>query len=171
MAANMPARPSVDSGFSLLVKDYTWCKRMDSFAKLPSDMPRFISLGLGYVGLPLAEAFVRAGYPVAGVDVDSHKVESLRSGHSYVGDVTDEQLASAIETGRLHFHTDYSALSEADIIIICVPTPLDKTKDPDISYILTAAEGVATHIRSGQLIILESTTYPGTTEEILFAPF
>ncbi len=137
------------------------------FRKVAERRAQVHVIGLGYVGLPLAEAFVRAGYPVAGVDVDSHKVESLRSGHSYVGDITDEQLASAIETDRLHFYTDYSALPDADVIIICVPTPLDKTKDPDISYILMAAEGIATHIRSGQLVILESTTYPGTTEEIL----
>jgi len=128
-------------------------------------------IGLGYVGLPLAEAFVRAGYPVGGVDVDARKIESLQAGHSYVGDVTDEALSSVLETGRLHFYVDYECLSDADAIILCVPTPLDKTKDPDISYILTATEGVAKHLRVGQLIVLESTTYPGTTDEILLPRF
>jgi len=143
----------------------------DLFRKVAEHRAQVHIIGLGYVGLPLVVAFARAGYPVVGVDVDPQKIESLRAGHSYVADVSDDDLTAAGNNGLLRFTSDYDILSEADAIIICVPTPLHKTKDPDISYILTAVEGVTKHLRAGQLIVLESTTYPGTTEEILLPRF
>jgi UDP-N-acetyl-D-glucosamine dehydrogenase len=143
----------------------------DLFRKVAEHRAQVHIIGLGYVGLPLVVAFARAGYPVVGVDVDPQKIESLRTGHSYVADVSDDDLIAAGSNGLLRFTTDYGVLSEADAIIICVPTPLHKTKDPDISYILAAVEGVTKHLRAGQLIVLESTTYPGTTEEILLPRF
>lgn len=122
-------------------------------------------IGLGYVGLPLALAFAESGAKVIGVDVSSRRVSSLRQCRSYLTDVPDE----AIEAVRDRFHptTDYSALKECDAVIICVPTPLAKTGEPDISYILSAAENFRPHLRRGILVVLESTTYPGTTEELL----
>jgi len=124
-------------------------------------------IGLGYVGLPLAVEFAAAGIRVVGIDVDGEKVRSLRAGRSYVADVPEEALRAAVEAGRLRATTDYSALGEADTVNICVPTPLRKTKDPDLSYIVSAAEQVAKYLRPGMLVVLESTTYPGTTVEVL----
>jgi UDP-N-acetyl-D-glucosamine dehydrogenase len=128
-------------------------------------------IGLGYVGLPLAAEMAAAGIPVIGIDVDGAKIRSVRAGKSYVGDVSDESLRDAVAGGRLRATTDYSALGEADTVNICVPTPLRKTKDPDLSYIVSAAEQVAKYLRKGMLVILESTTYPGTTEEVLVPMF
>ena len=124
-------------------------------------------VGLGYVGLPLAVEFARAGFSVTGFDIDPRRAEQANSGSSYINDVNDQILWRQIETGRFHATTDYAELSEMDTISICVPTPLRKTKDPDLSYIIQAVEAVADHLHRGQLIILESTTYPGTTEEIV----
>jgi len=124
-------------------------------------------IGLGYVGLPLAVEFANAGFNVTGVDVASSKIKALNSGRSYIQDVHDDELSRALEAGKFRATGDFSALREADTISICVPTPLRKTKDPDISYIVSAAESIAQNGRSGQLIVLESTTYPGTTDEIL----
>jgi UDP-N-acetyl-D-glucosamine dehydrogenase len=128
-------------------------------------------IGLGYVGLPLAVEIAAAGIPVIGIDVDGAKIRSIRAGTSYVGDVSDDSLRGAVEGGLLRATTDYSALGEADTVNICVPTPLRKTKDPDLSYVVNAAEHVAKYLRKGMLVILESTTYPGTTEEVLVPMF
>ena len=126
-------------------------------------------VGLGYVGLPLAVAFAQEGFHVLGVDVDPRKVASLQRGESYVEDVPSAVLGPLVEAGLFSASSDYATLAAADAISICVPTPLRKTKDPDISYIVDATECIATHLShsGGQLIILESTTYPGTTEEVI----
>ena len=128
-------------------------------------------IGLGYVGLPLAVAFGKAGFSVLGVDVDRERVARLNAGDSPVEDVGSDELATLVASGRLKITTEPSALSEADAIIICVPTPLGKSREPDISYIVAAADAVATVLRPGQLVVLESTTYPGTTEEVLLPRF
>lgn len=124
-------------------------------------------IGLGYVGLPLAMAFAQAGVRVTGVDVDASKCARLNAGESTVEDVSSASLATALAAGRFRATADYAALSECDVTIICVPTPLSKSKSPDISYILAAAEGLAPQVHEGMLVVLESTTYPGTTEEVL----
>ena len=135
--------------------------------KIDSREARVGMVGMGYVGLPLAVAFARAGFVVTGVDVDESKVEALNRGQSYVGDVPDTELTPLVQSGCLHATVDYADLAAVDAIVICVPTPLRKTKDPDISYIIEAAESIARQGATGKLIILESTTYPGTTEEII----
>jgi UDP-N-acetyl-D-glucosamine dehydrogenase len=124
-------------------------------------------IGLGYVGLPLAVTVGQAGFPVVGIDVSPWVVEAINGGRSHIGDVRDDDVAALRAAGRLRASADYGVLKECDVIIICVPTPLDKNRQPDISYILAAGEGIAAHMRRGQLISLESTTYPGTTEEDL----
>jgi UDP-N-acetyl-D-glucosamine dehydrogenase len=124
-------------------------------------------VGMGYVGLPLAVAFAQKGYRVIGVDVAPEKVTALNNGHSYVEDIRDETLAPLVQAGLIQASTSYDALVEADAISICVPTPLRKTKDPDISYIIAAADEIARVGATGKLIVLESTTYPGTTEEVI----
>lgn len=124
-------------------------------------------VGLGYVGLPLAVEFADAGFSVLGFEASAEKVEDVVAGRSYVGDVPDEQVAESVKAGRLAATLDFGRLSEVDAICICVPTPLVKTGDPDVSYIISAAESIGRSIREGQLIVLESTTYPGTTRELL----
>jgi UDP-N-acetyl-D-glucosamine dehydrogenase len=124
-------------------------------------------VGLGYVGLPLAVELARAGYRVLGFDVNAEVVDGLNEGRSHVKDVTEAQLQKAMECGRFSATTDMARLAETDAISICVPTPLSKFKDPDVSYIVAATEAVKKHLRRGQAIVLESTTYPGTTREIL----
>lgn len=122
-------------------------------------------IGLGYVGLPLALAFAESGLSVIGVDISQERVDALRAGRSYLTDIHDEQIAAALE--RFFPTTEYAALRDCDAVIICVPTPLAKTGEPDISYILSAAKSFYPHLRRGMLVVLESTTYPGTTEEVL----
>jgi UDP-N-acetyl-D-glucosamine dehydrogenase len=124
-------------------------------------------VGLGYVGLPLAVELANAGYRVLGFDVQQKVVDGINAGRSHVKDVTDAQLRAAVGAGRLSATTDTARLSEPDAVSICVPTPLSKFKDPDVSYIVAATEAVKRTLRRGQAIILESTTYPGTTREIL----
>ena len=124
-------------------------------------------IGLGYVGLPLAVEFADAGLQVRPVDIDPVKVESLRNGRSYIPDVHGDRVKRVVEAGRLQATTDFGVLASVDAISICVPTPLRKTKDPDLSYVVAAVEAVARHLRRGQLVVLESTTYPGTTEEVV----
>jgi UDP-N-acetyl-D-glucosamine dehydrogenase len=124
-------------------------------------------LGLGYVGLPLAAAFGEAGFKVTGIDPDPRKVEALKKGKSYVQDVPDEQIVRLLKEGKLSATTDFSALQECDAVSICVPTPLRKTGDPDMSFILSATDELAKYIHPGMIIVLESTTYPGTTREVL----
>lgn len=124
-------------------------------------------IGLGYVGLPLIVEFALKGFPTTGFEVDDKKVESINSGVSHIVDVPSENLKKCIDAGKLTATTDFSALSKCDVIIICVPTPLRKTKDPDMSYILASGKEIQKYMRRGQLVILESTTYPGTTDEVL----
>ncbi len=124
-------------------------------------------LGLGYVGLPLAVEFGRGGFDVLGFDLDAGRTATINSGVSYIPDVPTESLRALVERGKLRATVDFSRLKEADAAIICVPTPLRKTKEPDISYILAASQQVRANLRSPQLVILESTTYPGTTDEVL----
>jgi len=136
-------------------------------AKAESRTARFGVIGLGYVGLPLAVELANAGYEVVGFDVNPRVVEGLNAGRSHVGDITDDQLAAIRSAGRFSATVDMARLSETDAISICVPTPLSKFKDPDVSFIVAASEAVTGSLRRGQVIILESTTYPGTTREIM----
>lgn len=137
--------------------------------KIASRTARVGVLGLGYVGLPLAMEFCRAGFDVVGVDVDEAKVKALQAGRSYVLDVPSEKIAASLRHGRFHPTSDYDQLRDADAVSICVPTPLRKSKDPDLSYILSAARQLRSRLHRDMLIILESTTYPGTTEEVFGA--
>ncbi|NLE83476.1 MAG: nucleotide sugar dehydrogenase [Chloroflexi bacterium] len=122
-------------------------------------------IGLGYVGLPLAITFANAGFNVTGIDPNEEKVEQLNSGESYISDVTNAQVRKHIDAGRLRATTDYSVLSEIDAVSICVPTPLRKTGDPDMSYIASASNQIAPYLHRSMVIVLESSTYPGTTRE------
>lgn len=124
-------------------------------------------IGLGYVGLPLAIEFARAGLAVIGLEVDPRKVEQINAGHSYIPDVSEADLAPLVAAGRLRASGDFVLLQEAEAAIICVPTPLRKTRDPDISYVINAADEVARFAHADMLVVLESTTYPGTTDELL----
>jgi UDP-N-acetyl-D-glucosamine dehydrogenase len=124
-------------------------------------------IGIGYVGLPLAVAFAEAGFTVTGIDVDAKKVNAIRAGESYVLDIPAARIQSLVRALRLEATQDLEPLRTTDAVIICVPTPLGKTKDPDMSYIVNAVEEIAQRIHRQQLIVLESTTYPGTTEEIV----
>ncbi|HKA20030.1 MAG TPA: nucleotide sugar dehydrogenase [Blastocatellia bacterium] len=124
-------------------------------------------IGLGYVGLPLAAEFAGAGLKAIGFDLDESRVATINSGRSYIPDVATGTIKGLVEQGKLKASRDFSLLSETDAVIICVPTPLRKTKEPDISYILAAAEQVKAHLHSQQLVVLESTTYPGTTDEVV----
>jgi UDP-N-acetyl-D-glucosamine dehydrogenase len=128
-------------------------------------------VGLGYVGLPLAVAFAESGAAVIGVDLDAERVARVTAGESFIEDVATETLAALVRDGRLRVSDDFAPLAGADAIVICVPTPLGKSKEPDISYIVAASDAVAGIIRRGQLVVLESTTYPGTTQEILLPRF
>ena len=124
-------------------------------------------VGLGYVGLPMAVEFAQAGFHVIGIEIDRERCEALAKGESYITDLPGEQLRAAVESGRFRPSSDLEVLAEVDAVIICVPTPLRKSKDPDLTAILAAGKAVAAQLRRGQLVVLESTTYPGTTEEIL----
>jgi UDP-N-acetyl-D-glucosamine dehydrogenase len=124
-------------------------------------------VGLGYVGLPLVVEFARAGFQAVGIDLDARKVAAIQSGTSYIPDVASADVAALTQSGRLRATTDFSAIAGLDTVNICVPTPLRKTKDPDMSYIISAVEAIANHLHPGMLVILESTTYPGTTEEVV----
>jgi len=124
-------------------------------------------VGLGYVGLPLAVEFARAGFVTTGIDLDVRKIDAIRQGTSYIPDVPTPELAKLVAQGQLHATSDFSVVASLDTINICVPTPLRKTKDPDMSYIVSAVEAIAAHLHPGLLVILESTTYPGTTEELV----
>jgi UDP-N-acetyl-D-glucosamine dehydrogenase len=124
-------------------------------------------VGLGYVGLPLAVEFARAGFRVTGIDLDAAKVTAINEGRSYIQDVPTSDVARFHSAGLLSATTDAASIAELDTINICVPTPLRKTKDPDLSYVVSAVEMIAAHLRPGQLVVLESTTYPGTTDEVV----
>ncbi len=135
--------------------------------KISNKTARVGVLGLGYVGLPLAVEFARAGFEVVGIDVQQAKVDEFNRGKSYVKDVEDSVFKPLIESGKLRATSDYSAIEELDTIDICVPTPLRKTKDPDMSYVVSATDAIADHLHPGLLVMLESTTYPGTTDELV----
>ena len=124
-------------------------------------------VGLGYVGLPLLVAAAEAGLTAVGFDVSEDVVRAVNAGESHIGDVPSERLAAAVATGRLSATTDASALGACDLVSICVPTPLNKIKDPDLSYVVKATESIAGVLRAGQVVVLESTTYPGTTEDVM----
>ena len=124
-------------------------------------------VGLGYVGLPLAVEMAEAGYKTIGFDVQAKKVDSVNAGHNYIGDIVGDKLKNMVETGFLRATSDFDFIRDVDAVAICVPTPLDKYQQPDISYVKGSTESVAEHVHPGMLVVLESTTYPGTTEELL----
>jgi UDP-N-acetyl-D-glucosamine dehydrogenase len=124
-------------------------------------------VGLGYVGLPLAVEFAQAGFTVTGIDVNAGKVAQVNAGKSYIGDISSEVLAPLVKAGKLTATTDFDAVHNLDTVNICVPTPLRKTKDPDMSFVAESAAAIGERLHSGMLVILESTTYPGTTEEFI----
>jgi len=135
--------------------------------KIKSKSARIGIVGLGYVGLPLAVEFAQAGFRVTGIDIDARKVRSINAGVSHIEDVASETLRPLVADGLIRAQADYKGCGKLDAILIAVPTPLRKTKDPDISYIVSSLDAIAPQVRAGQLIILESTTYPGTTDEVM----
>jgi UDP-N-acetyl-D-glucosamine dehydrogenase len=135
--------------------------------KIRSRKARIGVVGLGYVGLPLAVEFAQAGFEVTGIDLNEKKTARINAGESYVGDVPSGSLEPLVKDGRLRATTDFSIIRDLDTVNVCVPTPLRKTKDPDMSYIVAACEEIARYFHDGMLIILESTTYPGTTDELI----
>lgn len=139
--------------------------------KIHNKTARVGIVGLGYVGLPLAVEFAKAGFRVTGIDIQQSKVERVNAGDSYVQDVPSSVLAPLVEQNLISATSDFGVVAELDTINICVPTPLRKTKDPDMSFIVAACEEIARHFHPGMLVILESTTYPGTTEELLLPKF
>lgn len=124
-------------------------------------------IGLGYVGLPLALTLARAGYPVTGFDIDPAKIVAIEADASYIAAVSSEALARERQAGRLEATCDFARLAECDVIVICVPTPLSAHRDPDLSFVAGTSRDIARTLRRGQLIVLESTTYPGTTDGIV----
>ncbi|EDS76827.1 UDP-glucose 6-dehydrogenase [Clostridium botulinum C str. Eklund] len=135
--------------------------------KLQNKTAKLGVVGLGYVGLPLAVEKAKAGYKVIGFDVQDSKVKSVNEGHNYIGDIVDEDLKELVADGKLKATTDFSFVSEVDAVAIAVPTPLDKFKQPDVSYVENSTKSIAKFLHKGMLVVLESTTYPGTTEEIV----
>ena len=135
--------------------------------KIANKTARVGIVGLGYVGLPLAVEFANAGFAVTGIDLIPSKTERINAGDSYIQDVSSAKVAALVEAGKLRATTDFSVIAELGTINICVPTPLRKTKDPDMSYIVSACQEIAKFIHPGMLVILESTTYPGTTDELV----
>ncbi len=140
---------------------------MDLLEKLKARTAVVSVIGLGYVGLPLAIEFAQAGFDVVGIDTNEKRVKDINEGRSYVRDVPAQELASLMEIGKLTADTDYGLLRGIDAAMICVPTPLNKTRDPDVSHVIAAAEGIARHMHRDMLVVLESTTYPGTTDELV----
>src|SRR5882757_5187918 len=139
--------------------------------RLTEKRARIGVIGLGYVGLPLAVEFAQRGFRSTGFEVDHKKIGEINSGRSYIGDVSSAAVGELVKSGTLSATADFDQLKDCDAIIICVPTPLRKTKEPDVSYILAAAEEIKQRLRRGQLVVLESTTYPGTTDEVLLPMF
>lgn len=136
-------------------------------AKIQNKTARVGVVGLGYVGLPLAVEYAKEGYEVVGIDLSKSKVDALNKGESYIQDVPTEEVARLVKAGKLSATTSFEAVKDLDTINICVPTPLRKTKDPDMSYIVSSCESIAQYFHPGMLVILESTTYPGTTDELV----
>src|SRR6266853_1898751 len=128
---------------------------------------RIAIIGLGYVGLPLCLQFARSGVFVLGLDIDRAKVEAINQGKSYIQHIDGTAIEQLVKEGKLSASADFSAIKKVEAVIICVPTPLNKNREPDISYILKTGESIAPHLMPGMLVVLESTTYPGTTEEDL----
>lgn len=124
-------------------------------------------VGLGYVGLPLAVEKAKAGFRTIGFDVQEEKVKQVNAGHNYIGDVVDAELAQLVRNGTLSATSDFSFIKDVDFVAICVPTPLDVHQEPDISYVESSAKSIAGHLTAGTIVVLESTTYPGTTEELI----
>ncbi|HBM81151.1 MAG TPA: UDP-N-acetyl-D-glucosamine dehydrogenase, partial [Clostridiaceae bacterium] len=124
-------------------------------------------VGLGYVGLPLAVEKAKAGYKVIGFDVQEKKVQSVNEGHNYIGDIVDAEFSKLVKEKRLQATSDFSFIKNVDTVAICVPTPLDKYKQPDISYVVNSTKSIAEYLHKGMLVVLESTSYPGTTEEVV----
>jgi UDP-N-acetyl-D-glucosamine dehydrogenase len=124
-------------------------------------------VGLGYVGLPLAEAFARAGFSVTGFDIDEAKARLLNEGKTYIRHIPDARVAAIVGSGKFRASTDYSNAADMDAILICVPTPLTRFREPDLKFVISTGQAIAPHLRAGQLIVLESTTWPGTTTEVL----
>ena len=124
-------------------------------------------VGLGYVGLPLAVEKAKAGFKTIGFDVQTSKVDAVNAGHNYIGDVVNADLEKLVKEGALRATTDFGFIKEVDFIAICVPTPLDKHQEPDISYVRDSAMAVSKYLKPGTMVVLESTTYPGTTEELI----
>lgn len=139
----------------------------DLRARIEGKTARLGVIGMGYVGLPLAVVFAEAGVEVVGFDVSAARMDQMNAGDSYIEDIPSERLAPLVEQGLIRGTTDFSELAGCDGISICVPTPLGKTRDPDVSYIVAATEQIARYLRPGQLVVLESTTYPGTTREVI----
>jgi UDP-N-acetyl-D-glucosamine dehydrogenase len=135
--------------------------------KIEAQEAKLAVIGLGYVGLPLSIEFALGGIETIGIDVDQTKVDRINSGASYLSDVSDQQLKEVVQSGTLRATSDYSILQEVDCICICVPTPLSKTKDPDITFIVAACDEIARYAHRDMLVVLESTTYPGSTEELI----
>ena len=140
---------------------------MQLLERFKAKQGRVVVVGIGYVGLPLVAEFAREGFRVTGLDYDTRKVELLNQGESYIRDVPSSDLASHVRAGRLDATANPGVLREADAVVVCVPTPLNKTKDPDMTFIVDAADKIQAHQHSGMLVVLESTTYPGTTTELL----
>jgi UDP-N-acetyl-D-glucosamine dehydrogenase len=153
----MPTRrgPSSDSAAARLL------------SRIDNRSARIGIIGLGYVGLPLAVEFGEAGFQVHGLDIDRKRVAELARGRSYIQDVPSAVVGKLVRGGRFHPATDFSVLRQLDVVNVCVPTPLSKQKDPDVSFIVAASEQVARHLHRGMLVVLESTTYPGTTDELI----
>ena len=139
----------------------------DLIQKLKEKKANVAILGLGYVGLPLAVVFAEAGFHVTGIDPDSRKVDSLKKGISYIPDVKTESVEKLVKSGHITATTDFSVLKDMDAVSICVPTPLRQTGDPDMSFIISATEELSKYMHAGMVIVLQSTTYPGTTRELL----
>jgi len=140
---------------------------MELMERIEKKRARVGVIGLGYVGLPLGVEFSRAGFAVTGFEVDGRRVAELNAGRSYIGDVSEYTIRELVASKRLRATTDFDELAQMDTISICVPTPLRKTRDPDLTYIISALDQILPRLRAGQLIVLESTTYPGTTEELV----
>ena len=136
-------------------------------SKIKAKTARVGVVGLGYVGLPLAVEYAKAGYSVTGIDVQNSKIDSINAGTSYIQDVPTHEVKELVADKKLRATADFSVISELDTINICVPTPLRKTKDPDMAYVVAATEQIAKYAHPGMLVILESTTYPGTTDELV----
>tara|TARA_B100000686_G_scaffold339864_1_gene414623 strand:- start:9322 stop:10632 length:1311 start_codon:yes stop_codon:yes gene_type:complete len=135
--------------------------------KIENRQARVGVIGLGYVGLPLLIEFGNAGFPISGLDIDPTKIERLKKGESYIKHIPFQAIAKLVANGEIELTTDFSAISRLDIVLLCVPTPLTHHRDPDMTYIVNTARAISPHIKPGQMFILESTTYPGTTRDIL----